>query len=250
MSLLWSQAARHEAMPWTNEGGHHPVVHSVRKAGFAGYTHDRERLAADAEEDGKEPGGFDEDLWDEHRPDLTPEEEAHNDEHGEPPESFYDRHQKAYDKALRDKELEDDPDNDDPELINFIHRHGGDTKLWKKHGTEGPVDLRQPVHATQSHVSQTHIDKYHDDPGSEVHRWEEHPSMRGQFSDEDSSYHYLGDHTPLFVTHKNRLHTIEGHHRVAAALQRGDHSIHAWHYDLDHNPGDAKTTPEDDDEDY
>lgn len=256
MSLLWARAVRHEAMPWHHDRSSivtHHVVHPVKNAGFASYTDDAEdvedRREHHAEFDDHNENHFDEDLYDQSTPDPTDEEHAHYREHDEWPESYYERHDQAYQKAKDDKKRrqldEDTPDRDDRPLMKFVGNHGADTDLWRKHGTFGPVSLKRPVHATQSHVSQGHIDRYLANPGERT----EHVQRFGP-----SWNDYLGDEAPMFVTHHGELHTTEGHHRVAAALQRGDASINGWHYDLDKDP--AKIRPhvdsdwDPDDEDY
>lgn len=225
MSLLFSQLPQREAMAWhMNEGEHHPVVHSVRNAGFHGYVD----MSADrAEEYGQSRGGsgeFDEDLWDQHSPEPTHEENQHQEEHGEYPSSFHERHDQAYQQAMDHKAREDEPDHSDDELMDFVGNHGNNKPFWQQHAKLEDVSLHQPVFATQSHVSQSHLDKYHQSPGAQTH------TDRGDNN-------YLGDEAPLMVTHHGRLHTIEGHHRTAAALQRGDSHIQAWHYNADEHGG-------------
>lgn len=241
MSLLWTQAVQHEAMPWNHDEGSvftHPVVHPVKKAGFASYTDDRDRLAEyreDRRDMGEEDDGFDEGLYDDSAPEPTAEEQAHHEEHDEYPESYYDRHNEAYEEAKRKKAEEDEPDHDDPELMNFVSNHGSNGVLWRKYGEFKPVDLTQPVHATQSHVSQTHIDRYLHNPGDiSDHEYKYGPSGSG----------YLGNEAPMFVTHHGALHVTEGHHRTAAALARGDKEIKGWHYDLDKDPARVKDQEE------
>jgi hypothetical protein len=230
MSLLWRNAAiqagtPHEGMAWNvmpGEEHHAQSAKSVRHAGFAGYVSDTPDYDG-PDHDG--PDEFDEDLYDAARPDPTSAQQAHEDYHEEPTQSFDDRHQKAYQDALDKKEQENEPDHADDALMKFVGNHGTNTAHWKQHATYGHVDLRQPVHATQSHVSQNHIDKYLGDPGAQSHHREKYPNAGG--SD------YLGDGAPMFVTHEGRLHATEGHHRTAAALQRGDSHIMGWHYDAD-----------------
>jgi hypothetical protein len=236
VSLLWSDAVRHEAMPWHdyNESKFsHPVVHSVRNAGFAGYTDDRDYLhdLREGHDNEDHDEGFDENLYDSSSPEPDEEEERHFHEHGEWPDSYYERHDQAYEKAKQDKAREDEPDNDDPDLMKFIRHHGDNTELWQRHGEHKAIDLTQPVHATQSHVSQTHIDRYKSNPGD----ISDHAHTYGQTGSD-----YLGEEAPLFVTHNGRLHTTEGHHRVAAALQQGKPEIKGWHYDLDEDPAKTK----------
>lgn len=238
MSLLWIQAVQHEAMPWYhNERSimSHPVVHPVKKAGFASYTNDRDRLAEFREDSEDDHDEFDDDLYDEVRPEPDHEEQAHYEEHGEYPESYDERHDEAYSRAKQDRAAEDDPDNDDPDLMRFVGNHGTNTALWRKYGEHKPIDLTQPVHATQSHVSQAHIDRYKANPGDLT----ENRHLYG-----DNDFDYLGDESPMFVTHRGALHAIEGHHRTAAALQSGKKSITGWHYDLDKDPARVKDQDE------
>ncbi len=237
MSLLWTTATRHEAMPWNHNKGDsrftHPVVHPVKNAGFTGHTGDseyEESFRDSMDEGHQEEHEFDDDLYDSVRPEPTHEEQAHNEEHGEYPEDYEDRHDNAYHKALEDRRrkslAEDTPDHEDPDLMKFVRYHGSNADMWRQHATFGPVNISKGVQATQPHVSQTHIDRYLDNP----HDQSDHSYQFGQNSD------YLGEHSPLFVTHQGILHATEGHHRTAAALQRGDSHIHGWHYDLDKDP--------------
>jgi len=233
MSLLFVRVQR-EAMAWRTEPGeHHPVVHPVKHSGFAGYVdhspEGREEWGMEDEDHDGEHDDFDEDLHDSTRPEPTSEEEAHNEEHGDYPEEYHDRHNEAYDNALDQKRRksreESTPDREDDELMDFVGNHGTNKQFWHQHATHGPVDIKkQPVYATQSHVSQNHLDKYKFHPGAPTHT-------------DNGSGNYLGDEAPLMVTHQGVLHTIEGHHRVGAALQRGDHHIDAWHFNADEHGG-------------
>lgn len=257
MALLYARIRR-EAMPWHNPPGEdfkHPVVHHVKDehVGFAGLVgfhpdtvaehHDEGMISHNPHEAG-DPWGddYDENLRDETSPEPTPEEAAHEEEHGEYPESLDERHDAAYEKAFHEKRQKELPDHHDDDLMNFISGHSTDSIHWHDKGTFGPVSLKGPVYATQSHVSQTHLDKYHSDPEAKTDRMDKfHPDQHGMVSD------YVGDKAPLFVTHQGRLHTIEGHHRVAAALQRGDSHINAYHYDADQH---GFPKDEDDEEDW
>lgn len=230
MSLLWKNAAafQREGMAWYAEPGEEHYARtakSVRDAGFAGYV----GRDSDDDDDDDDEESFDEDLHDATRPEPTPEEEAHNEEHGEYPDDYYDRHDMAYDRALTqrrwDNQRANTPDWTNNALHRFVGEHGTNTHHWQQHGTYGAVDLTQPVYATQSHVSQAHIDKYLQNPGAMSHHRSKYPNAGGS--------NYLGDGAPMFVTHEGRLHATEGHHRTAAALQRGDKSIMGWHYDAD-----------------
>lgn len=227
MSLLFTRVQR-EAMAWRNESGeHHPVVHPVKHAGFAGHVgqspEGREEWGMEDEGDG-DGDGFDGDLYDETTPEPTHEDQAHHDEHDEYPDSYHERHDQAYQDAVQKKMAADRPDHEDDELMDFVGHHGSNTKFWRQHATHGPVDIRQPVYATQSHVSQTHLDKYRHAPNASTHQ-------------DNGQGNYLGDESPLMVTHQGVMHTIEGHHRVGAALQRGDSHIRAWHFNADDHGG-------------
>lgn len=235
MSLLWKNAAafQREGMAWHAEPGEEHYAQSaksVRHAGYAGYV-GRNTDDDDWGEDENEHGdGFDDDLWDEVRPDPTSAQERHYEEHGDYPESHFEQHDVAYQRALLNREQqrkeEDTPDHEDDKLHRFISEHGTNTAHWQQHGEYGAVSLKRPVYATQSHVSQGHIDKYLADPGATSHH-------KLKYGETTGNSNYLGDGSPLFVTHEGRLHAIEGHHRTAAALQRGDSHIMGWHYDAD-----------------
>lgn len=252
MSLLWKNAAAfqmgpRQGMSWyVAPGEEHIAQHakSVRNAGFAGYVGRNHDDDDDYEhgDDEEDYDGWDPDLHDETRPEPTSAQERHYEEHGEYPQSYDDLHdlnyQRAYDKRAADRERDNTPDHEDEKLHRFVREHGQNTAHWKQHATYGAVDLKQPVYATQSHVSQMHIDKYHHDPGAMSHHQEKY--SRGGESK------YLGDGAPMFVTHEGRLHATEGHHRTAAALQRGDDHIMGWHYDADEHgfPDDEGRMPD------
>jgi hypothetical protein len=235
MSLLWKNAAvfQRESMAWhvaPGEENYAQSAKSVRHAGFAGYVgEDRDDEDDYGDEESHGHSGFDEDLYDSVRPSPTSAQERHNDEEGEYPQSYYDAHDEAYQHALDKRQHGDavanQPDWTDNKLHRFVSNHGTNTHHWQQHATYGAVDLTKPVYATQSHVSQDHIDKYHHDPGAMSHHRSKYPNAGGS--------NYLGDGAPMFVTHQGDLHATEGHHRTAAALQRGDKSIMGWHYDAD-----------------
>jgi hypothetical protein len=226
MSNLWVQA-----MSWHQEKDD-PIQHKtirVNHAGFGGYVGDSEHDRDYEEQIGSHdegPEDYDEDLRDETYPEPTHEEEQHFEEHGEYPDSHYERHDQAYEKALQARKDEDKPDIEDPGLGHFIREHHNDHALWQNKGSLGMVALKKPVYATQAHVSQHHVQRYLDNPqGQTAHQMKYGPQ-----------YEQLADQAPMFVTHEGRLHAIEGHHRIAAALQRGDEKIHGWHFDLDKHP--------------
>lgn len=229
MSLLWKVAAniQRQAAPWYHDP-HMPPPQGksvpARSVGYAGLVALRDPDDyRDPEED--HSGGFDEDLYEETTPEPTKEEQAHYEEHGEHPESFYERHDHAYARAIENKRREDEPDHEDYGLGEFVAEHASDGEVWRQHGHFGPVSLKQPVYATQSHVHTGHLDRI--DAG-DTSSW--HLQHGGHHGD------YLANEHPLFATHEGRLHVVDGHHRVGAALRRGDASVHGWHIDLDH-PG-------------
>jgi hypothetical protein len=218
----WSNLPK-TAMPWHFQHGEtardHPEIKSVRHAGFAGYVGESPERQEDYGYE-KPEHEFDEDAWNDVSPEPTHEERQHYDEHDDYPESYHDRHDRAYQEHVDRKTAEDKPDHEDDALHDFIGEHGTNYHFWQNRANLGMVNIKdRPVYATQSHVSQRHIDKYHHDPTAAPHA----PG----YGD------YVGNEAPMFVTHEGRLHAIEGHHRVAAALQRGDDKIHAWHYDAD-----------------
>jgi hypothetical protein len=232
MSLLWTQA-----MAWSEDtmGGRdkrkYTPIH-VKQAGYAGVVGDHEDDKEMAEETGqaKHEDEWDEDLWDESTPEPTSHEQRHFEEHDEYPESHFERHDVAYGEAVqrRNEERAKSPyDHEDPELRHFVSQHGSNTKLWHDYGRSGKVNLRQPVYATQTHVAREHLDKYHANPNAVGHHQTYFPHA-GQ--------DYLGSEHPLFVTHQNRLHVIEGHHRVGAELEKHSPHMYGHHFNLDEHP--------------
>lgn len=222
MSLLWVQA-----MPWQVHHGEEDMaqhaVH-VKDAGFAGFVSHRhyDKVMGDH----KAP--FNHKVWNDVEPEPSDEDFHHFDQHGEFSPDHAKRHQQAYDEHMAKDKARDKPDHIDNHVVAFAHGDSRFASTWQNKGTLGSVDLKsQPVYATQSHVNQAHINRYKHKPQDTS--W--HQQTTGIESDE-----YEGSKHPLFVTHEGRLHVIEGHHRVAAALQRGDSHIHGWHYDLDKHP--------------
>jgi len=166
---------------------------SVRHAGYAGYV----------------GPGDDEDLKTEVAPSITPSVFRYKKMHGEPPQAYQDEHRERYEKAKANQTAEDVPDIEDSRLHHFI-RHTPKKIEFEPYS----LDLSRPVYATQSHVAREHIQRYLDDPDSQHQGHNE------------SEY-------PVVVTHEGRMHAGDGHHRIAAALARGDSHIPAWHFNLD-----------------
>jgi hypothetical protein len=123
---------------------------------------------------------------------------------------------------------EDRPDHVNDDLHGFIAEHARNGALWQSKGRLGKVDISKGVYATQSHVHNDILDRYRSSPGAKS--WSV-PDTPGAHLDVDH---------PMFVQHGGRLHVIEGHHRVGAALQAGQTHVHGWVYDADKhglNPG-------------
>jgi hypothetical protein len=227
VSLLWKTAMAREAMPWQVHHGEEDMadhaVH-VKDAGFAGFvSHSKYHAITE-----KTEPRFNHKIWNEVEPEPTDEDFHHFDQHGEFTPEHTQRHHDAYGKRMAEEHARDTPDHVDNDVTIFQHGEGLFPSTWENKGHLGSVDISGPVHATQSHVNQAHVERYLDKPDDKS--WWEQRSGR---TDETG---YKGTQHPLFVTHQGRLHVIEGHHRVAAALQRGDKTIHGWHYDLDKHP--------------
>ena len=101
MALLWVQA-----MAWHDGSGlkhdeAQPI--SVRHAGFKGYVGSGDDWQYGSEPEGDDKDKFDENLYEDTTPEPTAHEQRHYDKHGEYPDSHYERHDKAYAKAVADK---------------------------------------------------------------------------------------------------------------------------------------------------
>lgn len=199
MSLLWKDAARHQGMAWNQHPDEPPYTPvSVRHAGYAGFV----------------GAGDDEQLREMALPAATRSDMRYFMHNEDWPDQYKRRHEEAVEKLKANLTDEDVPDIDDPRLHHFLRHHFNEQRLWKP----GSVDLTQPVYATQSHVAQEHLDRYRDNPQAAVHEAE----WRGIDAD-----------APMVVKHEGRTHAIEGHHRIAAGIERGDTSMPAWTFDLD-----------------
>lgn len=126
-----------------------------------------------------------------------------------------------------------EPHEYDHALFRFIRRNQYGTGHWDDiDTTDVPLSpsrgngerVAHPVFATQPFVNREHLRRYLDDPAAKTH----HATLVPEEAER-----YAFSHTPGFVVHRNRLVVVDGHHRVAAALLRGDHSIRAkvWHSD-------------------
>lgn len=224
MSLLWTTAMAVEAMPWEVHPGEEEMAGDakpVKQAGFAGYVTSpvMHKLHMKTEQP------FNHKVWNEVEPEPEDHDFHHFEQHGEFSPEHAKRHQQAYDEAMAKERAHDIPDHFDSELTHFQRSSARFADTWHKFGTHGPVDIKnKPVYATQSHVNQQHVNRYIKDAGDKS--WFE------QMGGHDDGQ-YVGNKAPMLVTHKGRLHVIEGHHRVAAAIQRGDSHIHGWHFNMD-----------------
>jgi hypothetical protein len=169
---------------------------SVRHAGFAGYVGPAD----------------DKDLREFTAPSITPSVHFHIKQYGRPPQDYIDEHRERYQKAKANLTDEDIPDIQDPRLHHFMRTSHKKPVEWRG----ASLDLtKQPIYATQSHVAREHIQRYTDDPSSGMHNPDQ------------------GSEDPVIVTHEGRIHVGDGHHRVAAALARGETHLPVWHFDLD-----------------
>lgn len=224
MSTLWTKAVEHVAMPWlVHQGEEHMAgaAKHVKDAGFAGFV---QHPSYERTVKSKTHESTDWDAWHKTEPEPTSHDFAHFDEHGTFSPEHHKEHLKRYFDHVQKEQDRDTPDHTDHHLIAFQRSDAlfGDT--WRNHGEKRDIGIKGPVYATQSHVNQAHIDRYSKAPDDKS--WHEQTTGR-------PAGDYQGGHHPLFVTHQGRLHVIEGHHRVAAALQRGDTHIHGWHINLD-----------------
>lgn len=110
---------------------------------------------------------------------------------------------------------EEAPDRQSTTLGHLVEDSTAD--YWREHAPIQDVDISHGVHATQSHVHTGHLDR--------------HDADQTTPADDD-----LVSRSPLFATHRGLLHVLDGHHKVAAALRRGDKSIKGRHLNLDEHP--------------
>lgn len=111
---------------------------------------------------------------------------------------------------------EDVADIEDPRLHHFIrnHRRYDSDDLFEPSVADTTTF---PIYATQTHVAKEHFDKYRADPRAATH------------VSSDGS----GSADPVLITHEGRVHAADGHHRLAAAIARGDTELPVWHVNLD-----------------
>jgi len=97
--------------------------------------------------------------------------------------------------------------HNEPLMDHLLAHSGAELRGISQHGR---ISLQQPVYATQSHVTEQGLAKY------------------SQNSDKSRS-----GEKPSFVRHQGKLYVDDGHHRVGAALLRGDKSIEGYFYNAD-----------------
>jgi hypothetical protein len=122
----------------------------------------------------------------------------------------------------------DNPDWDDEQAVGAhagVHEFRGysgrenDFAHWHAKGEIRPVPLGGGnVYATQPRVTKRGVDAYLNDPGRK--------SGSGRPN-------YPANDRPIFVKHHDDYYTLDGHHRTAAAMLRGDKQVEGHVYDAD-----------------
>lgn len=103
----------------------------------------------------------------------------------------------------------DRPHHINDALMDHLLGHSG--KALRAMSQVGHVSIKdRPVYATQSHVTVPGVVKYIQD--------QTHPDR---------------ENMPRFVRHQGNLYVDDGHHRVGAALLRGEDSVHGYYYNAD-----------------
>lgn len=209
------------------------TVSAVKDAGFAGYVEAHEGHHDEIKKSLKPRqqtgvGDFDEDLYEASTPEPHTHERAHYEEHDEYPDSYYERHDEAYLKAKQKKDEAEVPIGHHTGLHNFINAHATNHGLWSKHGEVQDVPLHKPIHATQPYVVDRHVNRYLGKPDDTVDFLKK-PEHRQRHKEKP----YIGSEMPMFVKHEGNMFAIEGHHRTASALLRGEKHIKGMVWDAD-----------------
>lgn len=103
----------------------------------------------------------------------------------------------------------DQPHHLNDDLMDHLLGHSG--KELRAMSQVGKVSIKgRPVYATQSHVTVPGVMKY----------------LSGE-------HHPNPENMPRFVRHQGNLYVDDGHHRVGAALLRGDDHVHGYYYNAD-----------------
>lgn len=113
-----------------------------------------------------------------------------------------------------------------------VYRFGlaQNTEGWAEWHHMPKVDV--PLHhvfATQPTVTSEHLKRYLANPGDETDHTRK---MREAGSPEKAARYPFNDH-PGFVHYRGRMLALDGHHRIAAAMMRGDRSIRGKVWDAD-----------------
>jgi hypothetical protein len=115
-----------------------------------------------------------------------------------------------------------------PKLFTFVRRIQLFPQRWHDMDRQ-KVDLSQPIHAMQPFVHKSHLEKYLNEPDAPTQAMENVTDSKNRRALE----HYPFTHHPGFVKYQGRMHCVDGHHRVAAALMRGDSHIEGKVWDAD-----------------
>lgn len=110
--------------------------------------------------------------------------------------------------SYSDEDQKDSPHHYNDDLLEHLQDHDG-TEL-RAMSQRQHVSIKEPVFATQSHITQSGLDKH----------------MSGRYTPRPED-------KPRFVRHQGRLYVDDGHHRVGAALMRGEASVDGYYYDAD-----------------
>jgi hypothetical protein len=102
----------------------------------------------------------------------------------------------------------DQPHHHNEPLMDHLLSHGGDE--LREMSQHGRIPLNEPVYGTQSHVTE-----------------------RGLAKHAFPAKHVPAEQKPRFIRHQGRLYVDDGHHRVGAALLRGDPSIEGYYFNAD-----------------
>lgn len=103
----------------------------------------------------------------------------------------------------------DTPHHYNEDLMDHVLDHSGEE--LRAMSQRGNVSIKgKPVYATQSHVTAHGVSKYLENKS--------HPDDKN---------------LPRFIRHQGNLYVDDGHHRVGAALQRGDETVHGYFYNAD-----------------
>lgn len=193
MSLLWAKT-RADEETLSERVSRMPENIAVTKAGYAGRVHPYK--------DGMLDTGF-----------IQPENYDDSEDH--------ETARKRY-----------EPVDDTPDLYKFIRATPHAQHIWDK-VPETKVSLKQPIYATQPFVHRKHLQKYVDNPGARTYQQENEAERGVSGEGYGGSKEHPFSSTPGFVKYRNRIHVIDGHHRVSSELMKGSDSMPGKVYDAD-----------------